>query len=106
MLRRLADIGSNRQGDRSPSRLPACVLGLFTHKTPGERIKTAALFLNGEKRPRVADSGLDFLTVANEPWIEQQLLNALLGISSHFLRVELAESAAIAFAFVQNDRPA
>ena len=85
--------------------LPAVHFGLSPHKTPSERIKTPELFLNGEKCPRVAHSGLDFLTVANDSWIEQQLLNALLRIPCHFVEIELAESAAIAFALVQDDRP-
>jgi len=45
------------------------------------------------------------LSVSNEPWIEQQLLNAFFGISRYFVGIELAESAAIAFSLVQDRRP-
>src|SRR5262249_36121472 len=55
--------------------------------------------------PRVAYGRLDLLPVSNDPWIEQQLLNAFLGISRHCVRIEPAESAAIAFTLVQDDRP-
>src|SRR5207253_10375696 len=43
---------------------PAVYSVLSTHKTPDERIKTADLFLNTEKRPSVSYSCLECLTVA------------------------------------------
>jgi len=81
-------------------------LGCPPTKRHAYTIKTSELVLNSEKRPRVAYGRLDFLPVSNDPWIEQQLLNAFLCISRHFVGIELAESAAIAFTLVQDDRPA
>ena len=84
---------------------PAVHFRLSADKAPRVPIESSELLLNGEKRPRVAYGRLDLLPVANDPRIEQQLLNALVGISRHFARIEPAESAAVAFPFVQDDRP-
>jgi hypothetical protein len=85
---------------------PAVHFGLSADKAPCVCIKTVELLLNCEKRPRVAHSRLDFLPVSNDSWIDQQLLNALVGISRHFVGIELAEGAAIALTLVEDDRPA
>src|SRR5262245_55040197 len=99
-------IGFGRGGGNLLHDFPTIHFGLSTDKAPRVYIKTAELLLNCEKRPSVAYGRLDFLPVSNDPWIEQQLLNAFVGISRHFVGIVLAESAAIAFTLVQDDRPA
>src|SRR3989442_3181836 len=99
-------IGFGRGGGNLLHDFPAVHFGLSADKAPRIRIKASELLLNCEKRPRVADGGLNFLPISNDPWIEQQLLNAFLGISRRFVGIELAESAAVAFTLVQDDRPA
>ena len=98
-------IGFRRGGGNLLHDSPAVYFRLSADKAPRVRIKTSELLLNREKRPRVAYGRLDFLPISNDSWIEQQLLNAFLGISRHFVRIEPAESAAIAFTLVQDDRP-
>src|SRR3989454_7069799 len=100
------DIGFAGGGGNLLHDFPAVHFGFSADKAPRIRIKTSEFLLNCEKRRRVAYSRLDFLPVSNDPWIEQQLLNAFLRISRHFVGVELAESAAIAFTLVEDDRPA
>jgi len=73
--------------------------------SPSPSTDTISLTLTSYKRPRVAHGRLDFLPVSNDACIQQQLLNAFLGISRHFVGIELAESASIAFTLVQDDRP-
>jgi len=98
-------IGFGRGGGNLLDDAPAVNFGLSADEAPRVCIKGAELLLNCEKRSGVAYGRVDFLPVANDPWIEQQLLNAFLGISRHLVRIEPAESAAIAFTFVQDDRP-
>src|SRR5262245_25974551 len=72
---------------------PVVHFGLSADKAPRIRIETSELLLNCEKRPRVSYGRLDFLAVSNDPWIQQQLLNAFLRKSRHFAGIELAEGA-------------
>src|SRR5437870_6492359 len=44
--------------------------------------------------------------VSNDRRIQRELLNSFLGISRHFLRIELAEGTAITFPLLEHDRPA
>src|SRR5438445_436900 len=74
-------------------------------QAPAIRVKTSELFLNREKCARVAYRGCDFQPVSNDRRIHRQLLDATLGIACDLLRIELAESVAITFAFFENDRP-
>src|SRR5215471_20631268 len=90
-------IGFGRSGRNLLRGFPAVHFGLSADKRPRIRVKTSELLLNCEKRPRVAYGRLDFLPVSNDPWIEQQLLDASIGISRHFVGIESAESATIAF---------
>src|SRR2546426_21924 len=99
-------IGFGRGGGYLLHDFPAVHFRLAADKAPRIRIKTSQLVLNCENRPRVAYGRLDLLTVSNDSWIEQQFLNAFLGISRHFVGIELAESAAIGFTLVQDYRPA
>src|SRR5690242_9480739 len=98
-------IGFARGGGNLLHDAPAVHFGLAADKAPRVCIESSELLLNCEKRPRIAYGRFDFLPVANDPRIEPELLNAFLGISRHFARIELAERAAIAFTFIQDDRP-
>jgi hypothetical protein len=61
--------------------------------------------LNREKRSRVADSRFDFHPVSNDRRIRSECLDSILRVSRHLPRIELAEGAAIAFPFLEHDRP-
>src|SRR5438128_9991385 len=71
-------VGFGRGGGNLLHDFPVVHFGLSADKAPRVCIKTSELVLNSEKRPRVAYGRLDFLPVSNDPWIEQQLLNAFL----------------------------
>jgi hypothetical protein len=99
-------IGLGRDGGNLVHDFPAVHFRLSADKAPRIRIETSELLLNCEKRPRIAHGRLDFLPVSNNACVQQQLLDAFLCMSRHFVGIELAESAAIAFTLVQDDRPA
>ena len=69
-------------------------------------VETSKLVLNREKRSRVAHSRFDFHPVSNDRRIRSERLDSFLRVSRHLPRVELAEGAAIAFPFLEHDRPA
>src|SRR5262249_7338034 len=98
-------IGFRRGRGNLLHNFPAVQFGLTTDKAPRIRIKTSELLLNCEKRPCVAYGRVDLLPVPNDSWIKYQLLNLFLAIPRDFIRIELAESAAIAFTLVQDRRP-
>jgi hypothetical protein len=98
-------VGFRRGGGNLIHDAPAVHFGLAADKAPRVGVKSSELLLNREKRPSVAYGRLDLLPVSNDPWIEQELLDAFLRISRHSGGIESAERAAIAFTFVQDDRP-
>src|SRR5262249_45591002 len=66
-------LGFCRGGGNLLHDCPVVHFGLSTDKAPRIRIKTSKLLLNCEKRSSVSYGRLDFLTVSNDPWIQQQL---------------------------------
>src|SRR6202171_5163126 len=79
--------------------------GSSIDQPPAIGIKTPELFLNCEKRPRVAYRSFDFHPVPNDCRIQCELLNSFLGIPRHSPRIELAEGMAISFPLFEHDRP-
>ena len=73
---------------------------------PAIGVKTPELFLNCEKRPRVAYRSCDFHPVPNDLRIQCELLDSFLGVPRHSLWIELAEGVAIPFPLFEHDRPA
>src|SRR6202521_2240165 len=78
-----------------PHCLPPVEFGSSIDEPPAISVKTSQLSLNCKKRTRVAYRGFDFHPVSNDCRIQCELLDSVLGISRHFLRIELAEGTEI-----------
>ena len=85
---------------------PAILSRPPVHKSPAIRIEAAELFLHRQKRLRVPDSGGDLQPVPHNRRITGQLVDPGLGVARHLRRIEFAECAAVAHAFLEDSRPA
>src|SRR6266550_5220057 len=86
----------------SPSILPWPAID----ELPTIRIEAFEFFLHGKKRACVVYRRGDLHPIPDDRRIGGQLVDSRLGESRHFLRIEVAECAAVAFAFLEHNRPA
>src|ERR1700674_4714400 len=74
-------------------------------KLPAICIEASEFLLHGQKGLSVPHGGRDLRPVPDDRRIGGQLLDSRLGVARDFLRIELAEGAAVALALVEHDRP-
>src|SRR2546430_868502 len=75
------------------------------HEAPEKGAERAALPLEREECPGVADGGSDLLAVADDSRVLEELRDLAAIVASHALRVEPVERLEEAGALVQNDAP-
>src|SRR5258706_14223518 len=67
--------------------------------------RAAEFFLHSQECPRVLHRGGDLHAVADDPWICGELGDPSRGVSRDLLWIEVTESATVAVALVEDDRP-
>jgi hypothetical protein len=77
----------------------------ITDKLPSVGSKCSKLFLNLEKRSRVANGRFNFHSVSNDVRVLEQFGDALVRISRYLLRIKIAKCSAILFALVEDYKP-
>src|SRR5205814_4987788 len=75
------------------------------HEAPEKGAERAALPLEREECPGVADGGSDLLAVADDSRVLEELRDLATIVASHALRVEPVERLEEAGALMQNDAP-
>ena len=81
-------------------------VGFSIDEAPAVGIEASELLLDGEKLARIAHRCRDLQPISNDRRVLRQCLNPLVGVARNLLRIEAAESATVAFALLEHDRPA
>src|SRR6266404_45164 len=84
---------------------PVIELRPAVDEPPAIGIKIAEFFANLEYPAGVGHSGFDLHPVADDSWIDEQLLNSFPGIPRDFVGIEPVECSSVAISFLENERP-
>src|SRR5438876_2922466 len=87
-------------------RIPPILPRPAIDELPAVRVKASVFFLHSQKRSRVLHRSGDLQPVSDDPWLGGEPVNPSRRISRYFLRIALAECAAVAIAFLEHNRPA
>jgi hypothetical protein len=98
-------VGLGAARGKTIDRLPGIYARAALHKLPNVAIEAAALFLHLQKGPSISHRRCDLQAVAHDAGIFQQLRELATVVTGNALGLEIVESGAIVFAFVQNRFP-